>query len=111
MKYTGSCHCKRVKFECEFELANPALCNCSYCSMRNAIVHVANTVTINNGQDDLTCYRFNKMIGEHYFCKHCGIFIYLKPPAPIFPFAVNLCALDDCNWKEFDVFHFDGKQL
>ena len=111
MKYSGSCHCQRVKFECEFELNKPSLCNCSYCSMRNSIVHVADTVNINNGSNALTCYRFNKMKGEHYFCKYCGIFIYLKPPVPIFPFAVNLCILDNCNWEEFDLFHFDGKQL
>ena len=79
--------------------------------MRNSIVHVADTVNITNGSEALTCYRFNKMKGEHYFCKYCGIFIYLKPPAPIFPFAVNLCILDNCNWKELDLFHFDGKQL
>ena len=111
MKYSGSCHCQAIQFECEFDLSKPALCNCSYCSKRNAIVHVADTVKISSGADNLKCYRFNKMKGEHYFCSECGIFIYLIPPAPMFPYAVNLCALDNCDWRNLPLNHFDGKQL
>ena len=74
MKYSGSCHCQRIKFECEFELNQPAICNCSYCSKRNSIVHVADTVNINQGQDELTCYRFNKMKAEHITDEQDNIF-------------------------------------
>jgi len=111
MKYSGSCHCQAVQFESEFELNTPALCNCSYCSKRNAIVHVTDNVKILRGADQLQCYRFNKMKGQHYFCVNCGIFIYLIPPEPIFPYAVNLCALENCDWKAHDLFHFNGKEM
>jgi hypothetical protein len=32
--------------------------------MRNSIVHVADTVNIRKGSDDLTCYRFNNVVNE-----------------------------------------------
>lgn len=111
MKYFGSCHCQKVHFECKFDLNNPSLCNCSYCSKRNSIVHVAESVNFLRGENNLTCYRFNKMKGQHYFCSACGIFIYLIPPEPIFPYAVNLCALDDCDWKKYTLFNFNGKAI
>lgn len=111
MKYLGSCHCQCVKFECEFEIKKPSVCNCSYCSMRNSIVHVAEKIKISYGSDNLKCYRFNKMKGRHYFCSICGIFIYLIPPEPIFPYAVNLCALENCDWQEHPLHYFDGKKL
>jgi hypothetical protein len=111
MIYKGSCHCKEIELECAFELSNPVLCNCSYCAMRNAVVHVAETVRINKGLEHLSCYTFNNMKGKHYFCSKCGIFIYLQPPKPIFPYAVNLFILNDCNWKELELIHFDGKKL
>lgn len=111
MKYFGSCHCLAVQFESAFELSNPSLCNCSYCSKRNSIVHLTDNVKILCGEDHLKCYRFNKMKGEHYFCFNCGIFIYLIPPQPIFPYAVNLCALESCDYKSLSLFLFNGKEI
>jgi hypothetical protein len=111
MKYHGSCHCQKVKFSSEFELHQPTLCNCSYCHKRNAVVHVVDNIDVYEGKVELTCYKFNKMKGAHYFCKHCGIFIYLTPPEPFFPYAINLCALDECDWNKIALHHFDGKSL
>ncbi|WP_440683884.1 hypothetical protein [Cysteiniphilum halobium] len=51
------------------------------------------------------------MKGEHFFCEHCGIFIYSTPPEPVYPHAVNLCALDSDAWKNISLYHFDGKYL
>jgi len=111
MKYSGSCHCQKIRFECQFELKQPTLCNCSYCAKRNAILHVVDNIEIIEGGAHLTCYQFNKMKGEHYFCKYCSIFIYSKPPEPVYPFAVSLCVLDNCNWKKFELSYFNGKIL
>ena len=111
MKYTGSCHCQRVKFVCEFELKSPTTCNCSYCSKRNAVLHIVDDIEIYEGQEDVTCYKFNKMIGAHHFCKHCGIFIYSTPPEPVYPYAISLCTLDECEWRHIPLHHFNGKSL
>ena len=110
MKYTGSCHCQKVKFTCEFELKTPIVCNCSFHSMNNATVHVADGITINEGKSDLICYTFNTKKGKHYFCKHCGIYIY-GPTPNLEKHTVNLHTLKDCDWKNLDVYNFDGKAL
>jgi hypothetical protein len=68
-------------------------------------------VQIIKGKEFLTCYRFNTMKGEHHFCSKCSIFIYSKPPVPVYPFVVNLCVLDNCDWQHMPLRHFDGKSL
>jgi hypothetical protein len=111
MKYTGSCHCQKVTFSCDFQLQQPTMCNCSYCSKRNAVLHIVDDIEILNGQEALSCYRFNKMKGAHYFCKYCSIFIYNTPPEPVYPYAISLCTLDDCEWQQLPIHYFDGKPL
>jgi len=111
MQYTGSCHCQRIKYACEFELKRPTLCNCSYCHKRNAVLHIVDDITILAGEKELTCYQFNTMKGAHYFCKHCGIFVYSIPMKPVYPYAISLCTLDNCDWQSLPVFHFDGQSL
>ncbi|PIQ43976.1 MAG: aldehyde-activating protein [Gammaproteobacteria bacterium CG11_big_fil_rev_8_21_14_0_20_46_22] len=110
-RYTGTCHCKKVRFVCELELKQPMVCNCSYCAIRNVVHHVADNLRITSGEGDLSCYRFNTMKGEHYFCRHCGVYIYLIPSEPLFPCCVNLCALDDCDWRSLPLKVFDGKAI
>ena len=110
MKYTGSCHCQKVKFTCELELKTPIVCNCSYHSMNNATVHVADSIIIQEGASDLTCYTFNTMKGNHHFCKHCGVYIY-GPTPTLEKHTVNLRTLKDCDWQKLDVYNFDGKAL
>lgn len=111
MEYIGSCHCQKVKYRCEFQLKQPTMCNCSYCYKRNGVLHIVNDLQLLCGEDELTCYRFNKMKGAHHFCKHCGIFVYSTPPEPVYPYAISLCTLDDCDWSDLPVLYFDGKSL
>lgn len=111
MKYAGSCHCQKVMFVCEFKLQQPTVCDCSYCSKRHAVLHIVDDIKINTGKKELSCYRFNQMKGAHYFCKHCGIFVYSMPPEPIYPYAISLCTLDACEWEHLPVHYFDGKTL
>jgi hypothetical protein len=111
MKYLGSCHCQRVKFVCKFELQQPTVCNCSYCTKLNAVLHVVDDIIVFEGEKELACYKFNQMKGAHYFCQHCSIFIYSTPPEPVYPFAISLCTLDECDWSALPLHHFDGKPL
>lgn len=53
---------------------------CSYCAKRNAVLHMVDSVKILSGREALTCYRFNKMKGEHYFCGDFSVFICSTPP-------------------------------
>ena len=111
MIYTGSCHCQKIKFACAFELKQPTICNCSYCTKRHTILHIVDEIKIYEGKKDLTSYTFNKMKGVHHFCKHCGIFIYSIPPEPIYPYAISLYTLDKCDWEHLPLFHFEGRSL
>lgn len=74
-------------------------------------MHIVDDVNILQGKEHLTCYQFNKMKGKHYFCQHCSIFIYSTPPEPVYPYAISLCVLDDCDWQDLTIFQFDGKSL
>jgi hypothetical protein len=74
-------------------------------------MHIVDDVKVIEGEDYLTCYRFNKLKGAHYFCKNCSIFIYSTPPEPVYPYVVSLCVLDNCDWKGLPVRHFDGESL
>ena len=91
-------------------LTQPTYCDCSYCARRNAILHIVEDIDI-KGSSYLRQYTFNKMKGIHFFCGNCGIFIYSVPPEPVYPYAINLCTLDDGGWRKLDLYHFDGKSL
>jgi hypothetical protein len=111
MEYTGSCHCQKVTFRCRFNLKQPTVCDCSYCSKRNAILHIVDDIKIDTGEKELTCYQFNNMKGKHHFCKHCGIFVYSTPPEPVYPYAISLCTLDTCDFSHLALHQFSGQSL
>lgn len=74
-------------------------------------MHIVDDIGINQGKEHFACYQFNKMKGRHYFCKDCSIFIYSTPPEPVYPYAISLCVLDDCDWQDLPIFNFDGRSL
>lgn len=111
MKYIGSCHCQQVKFECELNLEQPTMCNCSYCLKRNAVHHATGEIKILTGEEAFKCYQFSTMKVKHNFCQHCGIFIFLVAPALPAPYYVNLCTLENCDWQSLPMQYFDGASL
>ena len=96
VKHNGSCHCGRVRYEVETDLATVLACNCSLCRKRGALwayVDGAHFKLI-SGKDDLTDYQFNKKVIHHTFCKHYGI---------------NVRCLDDVDVEALALTPFDGK--
>ena len=79
----GACHCGAVRFTVTLadRLDQPRRCNCSLCRMRGAVVVSAavGDLTVTQGADKLTLYRFNTRQAEHYFCSVCGIYTHHKP--------------------------------
>ena len=74
----GNCHCGDVQFEIKSSLKEFTTCDCSLCTMRNAImVKVPEAdVSITAGKDSLSLYQWNMKIAKHYFCKSCGIYVF-----------------------------------
>jgi hypothetical protein len=115
-KYSGGCHCGRVRYEVTTTLQPVISCNCSICSKRGSLLNFvgldqfAHTV----GNDDvLTEYTWNKHVIRHLFCPVCGILSYAKGVAPDGRkmVAINVRCLDGVDPKTLEITEFDGASL
>jgi hypothetical protein len=100
--YHGSCHCKRVRFEADLDLAKvTGKCNCSYCwKIRNWTSHVKPAqFRLVEGQSELGEYGFRPgATNLHAFCKHCGVSLFTRGDVPEIGGAyvsIMLATLDD----------------
>jgi hypothetical protein len=102
--YNGSCHCGKVKFKVDMDLAQGSgKCNCTYCTkVRNwSVIVKPEALHGLVGEENLSAYaKEGRPIeyGKHYFCKHCGVNVfgkgYLKEVGGDYV-SVMLAALDD----------------
>lgn len=99
-RYTGSCHCGDIRFECQLNLAGgTSRCNCSICSKSRfwKTIVPGTSFQLLQGADELTSYRFGSNSIEHLFCKHCGIKTFGKGHLEELGgefYAVNVTCLD-----------------
>lgn len=113
MKHTGSCHCGKVKFEVDMNLANAISCNCSICFKRGSLLDFtpeANFKLI-SGDGDLKDYTFNKHMIHHMFCKSCGILPFGKALAPdgTPTVAINIRCIDGVDLSKIKIHDYDGR--
>lgn len=113
MKHTGSCHCKKVSYEADFEIGQVISCNCSYCVSKGALLSfvLADKFTLIEGEDALTRYTFNKKVIDHLFCKYCGVesFARGKNKEGNDIVAINLRSLHGIDIDALSVVKVDGK--
>ncbi|EKP4391352.1 GFA family protein [Cronobacter malonaticus] len=101
----GQCHCGTVKFTVELTdgLNTARRCNCSYCRMRGAITVSAplNGITVLEGKEKLTEYRFNTRQAVHYFCSVCGIYTFHQRRSNPAQYGVNVACLEGISPFDF----------
>ena len=89
--HSGSCHCGVIRFTIDADITELTTCDCSLCVKRNALMArvPGGALKITSGEDDLTLYEWNTRRAKHYFCKHCGIYVFHRKRAMPDHFGVN----------------------
>ena len=113
-KYTGGCHCGKVRYEVTVDLAEPALtCNCSMCGRSGTMLRFvpATQFELLSGSDVLTSYRFNAKVINHQFCSVCGIKSFAAGVSKdgVETRAINVRCLDEVDLQAVPTRHVDGK--
>lgn len=116
MKHAGSCHCGKVAFEVEGDIAEAMDCNCSLCRRRGGLLWFAprEALTLKTPEADLSTYTFNKHHIKHRFCDNCGVAVFgeaMHPKTGVPTVAVNVRCLPDVDLSALNITHFDGASL
>jgi len=115
MTYKGSCHCGKVAFEVDGELAAAVSCNCSICARKGSLMWFVprENLRLLTPEAHLSSYTFNKHAIKHRFCSACGMHPYGegsdrsgKPMA-----AINIRCLEGLELSAIPVKEFDGRSL
>jgi hypothetical protein len=113
MTHKGSCHCGRVAFEADGDIAQLLECNCSHCSRKGFLLWFVprQDFRLTTPEAELTTYTFNKHVIRHQFCPTCGCqpFAYGKAPNGGDMVAVNVRCLPELDRSSIKVVPFDGR--
>lgn len=117
--YRGSCHCGRVKFEADIDLAKgTSKCNCTSCWKRRwwSVRSEPEDFRPVSGESELVWYRQGTETGRGGFCRHCGVKTYVFVEKadwnPSTYVSINVAVLDDVDpveLAEAPVQYCDGR--
>jgi hypothetical protein len=99
-----------VRFRVEAEIEELTRCDCSLCRRRGALMAKVHErgLTIQAGQDQLTLYRWNSGVAQHWFCRRCGIYPFHRKRAAPDYFGVNVGCLEDFDVAAYPYRAADG---
>lgn len=114
--HKGGCHCKKVRYEVNIDLAPPVLeCNCSHCQEKGMLLSFvdAKDFMLLSGEESLTEYRFNTEKIAHLFCSTCGVQSFgrgnKKDGSPTV--AVNVRTIDGIDLATLTRLPVDGRSF
>ena len=115
-KHTGGCHCGKVRYQVEIDLAQPVIaCNCSMCGRSGTLLAFvpAEKFELLQGEDSLKDYKFNKHAIHHLFCTSCGIKSCARGASADGKemAAINVRCIDDVDLAALKINNFDGKSM
>ena len=112
--YTGGCHCKNITYSVDMdtEIVEATECNCSICEPKGSLLVFVpkENFTLQNPNDALTEYQFNKKAIRHYFCKTCGVATHgegVEHPSV----ALNVRTVDGVELQGIKRNHYNGKDV
>lgn len=113
--YTGGCHCGKVRYEVETDLAKVIECNCSHCSMKGLLLTFVEPEAFRltaGSESELTDYQFNKKTIHHLFCPTCGVESFARGQNREGKalYAINVRCLDEIDLSALTLIPIDGKQ-
>ena len=111
--HQGSCHCGAVRFSIDIRIAELTTCDCSLCVKRNALMARVpdSALKLIAGEDALTLYEWNTRRAKHYFCKHCGIYVFHRKRAMPDHFGVNIFCLQGLDVASVPVRATEGANM
>jgi len=113
MTHKGSCHCGRIAFEVDGDIAQVIECNCSICSRRGSLLwFVPRTqLRLATPESDLATYTFRTGRIRHHFCPTCGCapFASGSDEKGTATAAVNVRCLEDVEPARLKIVPFDGR--
>lgn len=115
MKYQGSCHCGKTRYEVEGEIAKLAECNCSHCSRKGYLLWFLprSALALLTPDDALATYTFNRHAIQHRFCPDCGCapFGFGKDAQGNETVAINARCLEDVDLGAVERMFVDGRSF
>jgi hypothetical protein len=117
MEYKARCHCGRVQFSFRSpEITVGCRCDCSFCLRRGAVLSPtyipAADFTPHRDLSDLGIYLWNERVLQNYFCKHCGIFVYIGDGENARDgYRVNLGCVEGIDPLALEITLIDGKSV
>ena len=115
MKYTGGCHCGKIRYEVDVDLKSVISCNCSMCAKKGTLLAFtpADQFSLLSGKENLTDYQFNQKVIHHYFCNTCGVTSFAMGAMPdgTKMAAINARCLDNVELKNLSIQEVEGKNF